>query len=148
MLKIFTFLFSLCLALSACQKDHYPLGEVDETIDFFSKRQAKPRAQWNTLDSLCDSIHRAYGVEVIYEYSPRIVSGSTFFMPPQYDQALRYTQVMLDKIWLKPLKESFPEFFARETPIEFIIAGGYIHFNSPSAASVAAGAGLMRNIIA
>lgn len=130
------------ITLVACKKDNYPLGEVDEDIDFFSKRLVKPRSEWNELDYLCDSIQKAYGVEIIYEYSPRIIAGTTFFMPPQYDMALPYTRVMLDKIWLKPLKENFPDFFAKETPIEFILAGGFIHFNDPTTTATAAGAGL------
>lgn len=125
-----------------CTKDNYPLGEVDETVDYFSKREVKPRSQWNELDSLCDSIRRIYGVEIIYEYTPRIIAGTTFFMPPQYDKALPYTKIMLNKMWLKPLKENFPAFFEGETPIEFILAGGFIHFNNPTATATAAGAGL------
>ena len=125
-----------------CSKENYPLGEVDEDIDYFSKREVKPKSQWNELDYLCDSIQKAYGVEIIYEYTPRIISGNTFFMPPQYEYALPYTRVMLDKIWLKPLKENFPEFFERETPIEFILAGGFVHFNNPTATATAAGAGM------
>lgn len=126
----------------ACSKDNYPLENIDATIDYFSKREVKPRSQWNELDSLCDSIQRVYSVEVIYEYTPRIIAGNTFFMPPQYDKALPYTRVMINKMWLQPLKESFAEFFANETPLEFILAGGYIHFNSPTTFSTAAGAGL------
>lgn len=130
------------LFIIGCSKDNYPLGEVDETVDYFSKREVKPKSQWNELDYLCDSIQRAYGVEIIYEYTPRIIGGSTFFMPPQYDKALPYTKIMLDKIWLKPLKENFVEFFKRETPIEFILAGGFVHFNNPTATATAAGAGM------
>lgn len=134
-----TLIFALCLG---CKKDNYPLGEVDETVDFFSKREVKPKSQWNELDYLCDSIQKEYGVEIIYEYTPRIISGDTFFMPPQYDKALPYTKILLEQIWLKPLKESFPEFFKKETPIEFILAGGYVHFNDPTATATAAGAGM------
>lgn len=125
-----------------CSKDNYPLGEVDETVDYFSKREVKPRSQWNELDSLCDSIQKVYGVEIIYEYTPRIIAGTTFFIPPQYDKALIYTKVVLYKMWLQPLKENFPTFFNGETPIEFILAGGFIHFNNPTSNSSAAGAGL------
>lgn len=125
-----------------CTKDNYPLGEVDETVDYFSKREVKPRSQWNELDSLCDSIQRVYGVEIIYEYTPRIIAGTTFFMPPQYDKALPYTKIMLDRMWLKPLKENFPVFFNGETPIEFILVGGFVHFNDPTTTFTAAGAGL------
>ncbi len=141
MKKIFSVLLAV-IFLAACKKDNYPLGAVDENIDFFSKREVKPRSQWNELDYLCDSMRQAYGIEIIYEYTPRIVAGNTFFMPPQYDKALPYTRLVLDKLWLKPLKENFPEFFAKETPIEFILAGGYIHFNDPTTTSTAAGAGL------
>ncbi|MEJ5053412.1 putative zinc-binding metallopeptidase [Sphingobacterium sp. MYb382] len=137
----------LCLLLvvffiTSCQKDNNPLGEVDETIDYFSKKQVKPKSQWNELDYLCDSIQKAFGVEIIYEYSPRIIGSSTFFMPPQYEFALPYTKVVLNKLWLKPLKESFPKFFDNETPIEFILAGGFVHFNDPTTTATAAGAGM------
>lgn len=130
------------LFIIGCSKDNYPLGEIDENVDYFSKREVKQKSQWNELDYLCDSIQKAYGVEIIYEYTPRIISGNTFFMPPQYEMALPYTKIMLDKIWLKPLKENFPEFFDKETPIEFILAGGFVHFNNPTATATAAGAGM------
>lgn len=129
----------LCIG---CTKENYPLGEVDDNVDYFSKREVKPKSQWNELDYLCDSMQRAYGIEIIYEYTPRIISGNTFFMPPQYDLALPYTKVVLDKMWLQPLKEKFPDFFKKETPIEFILAGGYVHFNNATATATAAGAGM------
>jgi substrate import-associated zinc metallohydrolase lipoprotein len=141
-MKKIIYIFLSVLLLTACKKENYPLGEVDENVDYFSKRTVKPQSEWNELDYLCDSIQKAFGVEIIYEYTPRIIAGTTFFMPPQYDKALPYTKVMLNKIWLKPLKEEFPEFFKGETPIEFILAGGYIHFNNPTATATAAGAGL------
>lgn len=141
-MKSFVYILLTFVFLLGCQKDKYPLGEVDEDTDYFSKRQPKPKAQWNELDYLCDSIQKAYGVEVIYEYTPRIIEGTTFFMPPQYDKALPYTRTMLSKIWLEPLKTHFPLFFEKETPIEFILAGGYIHFNDPHMIPTAAGAGL------
>lgn len=141
MKKILSLLLAAVL-LYACKKDNYPLGEVDETIDWFSKREVKPQSQWNELDYLCDSMQKAYGVEIIYEYTPRIIAGNTFFMPPQYDMALPYTRIVLDKLWLKPLKENFPRFFERETPIEFILAGGFVHFNDPTTTATAAGAGM------
>lgn len=141
MRKIFL-LFTVLAALASCKKDNYPLGEVDETVDYFSKKQVKPKSQWNELDYLCDSMQRVYGVEIIYEYTPRIISGNTFFMPPQYDKALPYTRVMLNKMWLEPLKKNFPVFFKGETPIEFILAGGYVHFNDPTLTATAAGAGM------
>lgn len=141
MKKLLTLLLST-LVLASCQKDNYPLGDVDETVDWFSKKQVKPKSQWNELDYLCDSIQREYGVEIIYEYTPRIISGSTFFMPPHYDKALPYTKVMLERMWLKPLKANFPKFFKNETPIEFILAGGFVHFNDPTTTATAAGAGM------
>lgn len=140
-IKKLLFILSI-IFFAACTKEKYPLGEVDETVDFFSKRQVKPKSQWNELDFLCDSMQREYGIEIIYEYTPRIIAGNTYFMPPQYDKALPYTKVMLDKMWLKPLKEKFPKFFNKETPIEFILAGGYVHFNNPTATATAAGAGM------
>lgn len=140
-MKNMLMVLSLLLAIG-CAKDNNPLGEIDENVDYFSKREVKPKSQWNELDYLCDSINKAYGVEIIYEYTPRIISGNTYFMPPQYSVALPYTKVMLDKMWLKPLKEKFPEFFKKETPIEFILAGGFVHFNNPTATATAAGAGM------
>lgn len=141
-MKKLIYLVTVMFLFMGCKKDNYPLGEVDETVDYFSKREVKPKAQWNELDYLCDSIQKAYGVEIIYEYTPRIIAGTTFFMPPQYDKALPYTKIMLNKIWLKPLKETFPVFFKGETPIEFILAGGYVHFNDPTTTATAAGAGM------
>lgn len=135
-------LFCSLLFIFGCKKDNYPLEKVDQSIDFFSKRQLKPKSQWNELDILCDSMQKAYGVEVIYEYTPRIISGNTFFMPPQYDKSLPYTKVMLNKMWLEPLKKNFPDFFKGETPIEFILAGGFVHFNNPTTTATAAGAGM------
>lgn len=141
-MKKFLYIMLSIFFLTACKKENYPLGEVDENVDYFSKREVKPKSEWNELDYLCDSIQKAYGVEIIYEYTPRIIAGTTFFMPPQYDKALPYTRIMLNKIWLKPLKEKFPVFFNGETPIEFILAGGFIHFNDPTLTATAAGAGL------
>ncbi|MBE8714324.1 substrate import-associated zinc metallohydrolase lipoprotein [Sphingobacterium hungaricum] len=141
-MKNYLYLLVVLFILTGCKKDNNPLGDVDETVDYFSKKQIKPKSQWNELDYLCDSIQKAYGVEIIYEYTPRIISGSTFFMPPQYDLALPYTKVVLNKLWLKPLKESFPDFFNKETPIEFILAGGFVHFNDPTTTATAAGAGM------
>ncbi|TDQ73518.1 substrate import-associated zinc metallohydrolase lipoprotein [Sphingobacterium yanglingense] len=141
-MRVNIFLIALVLAFVGCKKDNYPLGEIDETVDYFSKKQVKPKSQWNELDYLCDSIQKAYGVEIIYEYTPRIIEGTTFFMPPQYDKALPYTRVMLDKMWLKPIKELYPKFFKEQTPIEFILAGGFVHFNDPTTTAGAAGAGM------
>lgn len=118
------------------------MQDAEEDVDYFSKKQVKPRIQWNELDYLCDSIQKKYGVEVIYEYTPRIIDGGTFFMPPQYEQALRYTKVVIEELWLKPLKAHFPEFYRKETPIEFILVGGKVHFNSPSTTAETGGAGL------
>lgn len=135
-------LFVCVICIFGCKKGNYTLDEVNENVDFFSKRRVKPQSQWNELDILCDSMQKAYGIEIIYEYTPRIIEGSTFFMPPQYDKALPYTKVMLNKMWLEPLKKNFPTFFNAETPIEFILAGGYVHFNSATITNTAAGAGL------
>jgi len=118
------------------------MGEFQEGIDYFSKKSIKPKSQWNELDFLCDSMQKAYGIEIIYEYTPRIIGTSTFFFPPQYDKALPYTKIMLDQIWLKPLKNNFPEFFERETPIEFILSGSFIHFNTFTNTGATVGAGL------
>lgn len=141
-MKNILYILFLILLTTGCKKDNYPLGEIDETVDYFSKREVKPKSEWNELDYLCDSIQKAYGVEIIYEYTPRIIGGTTFFMPPQYDKALPYTKVMLNKIWLEPLKKNFPHFFNKETPIEFILAGGFIHFNDPTTTSTGVGSGI------
>ena len=128
-----------CIAISSCNKDVN--DAVPEEIDYFAI-QEKPAHLWNTLDSLCDSLHQEYGVKVIYEYTPRVIAGSTFFVPPNYEQALGYTRVVIHQLWLKPLKENFPEYFEKETPIEFILVGGFIHFNDITSTGAAAGAGL------
>lgn len=141
-MKNIIYLITALFLIIGCKKDNYPLGDIDETVDYFSKKQVKPKSQWNELDYLCDSIQKAYGVEIIYEYTPRIIAGTTFFMPPQYDKALPYTKVMLDKLWLNLIKEKHPKFFNEETPIEFILAGGFVHFNDPTTTATAAGAGM------
>ncbi|WP_293916821.1 MULTISPECIES: putative zinc-binding metallopeptidase [unclassified Sphingobacterium] len=134
-------LFAL-LSFAGCAKDSTKINQIDESTDYFTKKEKKPKSAWNELDYLADSIQKAYGVEIIYEFSPRTITGSTFFVPARYDQALEYTKVILDKIWLKTLKERFPKFFNTETPIEFIIVGGFVHFNDITVSASAAGAGL------
>ncbi|EEI91963.1 hypothetical protein HMPREF0765_2423 [Sphingobacterium spiritivorum ATCC 33300] len=134
-------LFAL-LTFAGCAKDSTKIDQIDETTDYFTKKEKKPKSAWNELDYLADSIQKAYGVEIIYEFSPRTITGSTFFVPARYDLALEYTKVMLNKIWLKTLKERFPKFFNGETPIEFIIVGGFVHFNDITSTGTAAGAGL------
>ena len=127
------------LNLAACQKE----GNIESRteVDYFSVNE-KPKDRWNALDSLCDTIYRDYGVKVIYEYTPRILDGTTFFVPPNYEKALAYADVIIRKLWLKPLKENFPTYFAKETPVEFVMVGGAVHFNDISIAGAAAGAGL------
>lgn len=122
-----------------CQKE--AALEIKPGVDYFDIKD-KPVSKWNALDSLCDTIYRNYGVKVIYEYTPRILDGTTFFVPPNYEKALAFTRVVIHKLWLKPLKEQFPSYFSKETPIEFVIVGGYVHFNDITVAGAAAGAGL------
>ena len=130
-----------CLSLYiSCDKEK--AVKIDENLDYFTKRSNKPKEKWNELDYLCDSIQKEFGVEVIYEFSPRIIEGTTFFVPAEYEAALQYTRVMLVKMWLNPLKERFPKFYKEQTPTEFIIVGGFVHFNDITTAGTAAGAGL------
>lgn len=135
---VFGVIFAIA-SLFGCQKES-PV-ETKAAMDYFAISE-KPRYLWNALDSLCDTIYREYGVKVIYEYTPRILDGTTFFVPPNYEKALVYTDVVIRKLWLKPLKENFPRYFAVETPREFVMVGGYVHFNDISIAGAAAGAGL------
>lgn len=123
-----------------CKKGN-PTGEFQADVDYFKVRD-KPKYLWNELDYLCDSIHKEYGVKIVYEYDQRTIAGTTFFVPADYTRALAYTRIMIKGFWLKPLKENFPQYFAKETPIEFIEVGGFIHFNDITSAGAAAGAGL------
>ncbi|WP_437922195.1 substrate import-associated zinc metallohydrolase lipoprotein [Sphingobacterium sp. LRF_L2] len=133
-------LIGICLLASvSCRKEERVVTE--EAVDYFAIID-KPKDKWNALDSLCDTIYNDYGVKIIYEYTPRILDGTTFFVPPNYEKALAYVQVVVRGFWLKPLKEEFPEYFESETPREFVMVGGYVHFNDITVTGAAAGAGL------
>lgn len=133
------FLLGIFCTLLACQKED--TIAPPSYVDYFAV-QSKSPDKWNGLDSLCDSIYNDYGVKIIYEYTPRILDGTTFFVPPNYEKAFEYTRIVLRDFWLKPLKENFPVYFQKETPIEFVMVGGYVHFNDITVAGAAAGAGL------
>lgn len=138
-LKSIIFLVIISFIIISCKKET-PEGEFKPNVDYFTVN-TKPKAQWNELDFLCDSIQKEYGVKIIYEYTPQTVAGTTFFTPADYKKALAYTRIVLKGFWLKPLKEKFPLYFSKETPIEFIISGGFISFNDITV-NGAAGAGL------
>ncbi|OOG19667.1 hypothetical protein BWD42_07075 [Sphingobacterium sp. CZ-UAM] len=113
---------------------------IDQKIDYFDITD-KPKEKWNELDSLCDSIYNAFGVKVIYEYTPRLIrTGYAYYYPPSYEKALAYTRLMLAKFWLPTVKKAFPDYFAREIPREFILMGGYYH-STQSDLNAASGAG-------
>ncbi len=118
----------------SCQKDEAPV--VNNTIDYFSG--GAPR---NGLDSLIDTIQNKYGLRVIYEFNPRTIDPSTFYVPALYDPAKQYTKNVIEKMWLEPISIFAPEFLKHQIPIEFLTVGTYIHFNSITSGT-AAGAGL------
>lgn len=121
--------------LSSCKKDEVLSQEtpIDYTAIKFGPR--------NDLDKLTDDIFNTYGVRVIYEFNPRIIDPTTFYVPAQYDKAMLYTKYVVEKLWLEPLKNKAPEFLKNQKPIEFLILGTYVHFNSITS-GLAAGAGL------
>lgn len=139
-LKNIIFLVVVGFIITSCKTEN-PVGEFKPNVDYFTVN-TKPKYLWNELDYLCDQIYKDYGVKVIYEYSPQTIAGTTFFTPADYTKALNYTKIVLLGFWLKPMKEKFPIYFAKETPIEFVIAGGFIHFNDITTAGAAAGAGM------
>jgi substrate import-associated zinc metallohydrolase lipoprotein len=133
-------LFLVSFIIGSC-KTETPVEEFKPNVDYFTVSN-KPKPLWNELDYLCEQIYKDYGVKIIYEYSPQTIAGTTFFTPPDYTKALNYTRIVLLGFWLKPLKEKFPLYFSKETPIEFVLAGGFIHFNDITTAGAAAGAGM------
>lgn len=139
MKKIYILVLAVVFASSAfitgCKKD--TTIAIDEPIDYLSVKKGK----WNGLDSLTDSIFKNYGVRVFYEFNPRIIDPTTFYVPPQYEKAKFYTKNVIERLWLEPLKKNFPKFLSDQKPIEFLILGTYVHFNSISS-GLAAGAGL------
>lgn len=139
MKKIYLFVFAAVLAgtafITGCTKDDKVV--VGEPIDYLSVK----KGPWNGLDSLTDTIFRNYGVRVYYEFNPRVIDPTTFYVPAQYEKAKFYTKNIIEKLWLEPLKKNFPKFLNDQKPIEFLILGTYVHFNSISSGT-AAGAGL------
>lgn len=128
--------FMTVVFLISCSKESKL--EKEPPVDFLELPQ---NAVKNGLDSLIDTIQRDYGVKVYYQFTPRIIDPTTFFTPTSYDRAVSYTNIMINKLWLGPLKQRFPKFWANEKPIEFLIVGSAIKFNSISSGG-AAGAGL------
>lgn len=110
----------------------------EEPVDFLELPQSSVRT---ALDTLIDTIQGQYGVKVYYQFTPRVIDPSTFFTPTSYANAARYTDLVVRKMWLGPLKQRFPKFWAGEKPVEFLIVGSYIKFNNISSGG-AAGAGL------
>ncbi|MCA5004300.1 hypothetical protein IPZ78_03905 [Sphingobacterium sp. WQ 366] len=138
-IKLFLSMTMLAFLSQSCEKSE-EITTIDESIDYFDIVD-KPKDKWNELDYLCDSIYKAYGTKVIYEFTPKIIrNGNAFYYPATYDKSLAYTRLMVDKFWLKPLKDNFPEYHSKETPREYIIMGGYYH-NTPVATNQGSGAG-------
>lgn len=139
MKKIYILVLAVVIASSAfitsCKKD--TTIAIDEPIDYLSIK----KGPWNGLDSLTDSLFKNYGVRVFYEFNPRIIDPTTFYVPAQYEKAKFYTKNVIERLWLEPLKKNFPKFLNDQKPIEFLILGTYVHFNSISS-GLAAGAGL------
>jgi len=129
------FLLITSACITGCKKEDKIV--VDGPIDY----TAVKKGPWNGLDSLTDTLFRNYGVRVFYEFNPRIIDPTTFYVPAQYDKAKLYTKYVVEKLWLEPLKKHFPRFLNDQKPIEFLILGTYVHFNSISSGT-AAGAGL------
>ncbi|TKC03931.1 substrate import-associated zinc metallohydrolase lipoprotein [Pedobacter frigoris] len=134
-LMVLAVMFIASTFITGCKKDDEIV--VEELIDY----TAVKKGPWNGLDSLTDTIFKNYGVRVYYEFNPRVIDPTTFYVPPQYDKAKLYTKYVVEKLWLEPLKKNFPMFFNNQKPIEFLILGTYVHFNSISSGT-AAGAGL------
>jgi substrate import-associated zinc metallohydrolase lipoprotein len=141
-MKKTNYLFSLAavivaiVVLFSCQKEDKLIREAD--ADYLQPIQ---NATKNRLDSIIDTVQRNYGVRVYYQFNPRVLDPTTFFTPTTYDRANSYTDLIVRKLWLGPLKQRFPKFWANEKPIEFLIVGSAIKFNSISSGG-AAGAGL------
>lgn len=126
------------VVLTACKKEE-KLSLPAANTDYFAINN-KPRDKWNALDSLCDSLYRDYGVKIVYEYTPQVIRPNEFYYPPNYDKALAYTRNVLKRLWLEPLKKDFPAYFKDQTPVEFVLMGGYYHFH-PTNTDVGSGAG-------
>ena len=119
-------LLVILLTTFSCTKSEEILT-LDDEIDYFDISD-KPKHKWNELDSLCDSIYKAYGVKVIYEFTPRLIrTGAAFYYPPNYHNALEYTRLMVAKFWLDPVKKNFPKYLNTEMPREYILMGGSYH---------------------
>lgn len=131
------FLMSTALILTfSCKKER--ALEREAPVDYLEEIKSTVK---NPLDSIIDTVQRDYGVKVFYQFTPRIIDPTTFFTPTSYNQALAYTNTVIRKMWLGPLKQRFPKFWAEQKPIEFLVVGSAIKFNSISSGG-AAGAGL------
>jgi len=134
-LLVFGMLFIASTFNTGCKKEDEIV--IDAPIDY----TAVKKGPWNGLDSLTDTVFKNYGVRVYYEFNPRVIDPTTFYVPAQYEKARLYTKYVIEKMWLEPLKKNFPKFLNDQKPIEFLILGTYVHFNSISSGT-AAGAGL------
>lgn len=134
---ILFFLTTILLSvIYSCKKDS--ALEKDAPIDYLELVKSEYK---NKLDSIVDTVENDYGVQVFYQFTPRVIDPTTFFTPTSYDRAMTYTNTVIRKMWLGPLKQRFPKFWANEKPVEFLIVGSGIKFNSISSGN-AAGAGL------
>ncbi|MBZ4190289.1 putative zinc-binding metallopeptidase [Niabella beijingensis] len=134
-----SFLFLLCfmvILFFSCNKETALVREAP--VDYLEVVHSGPK---NGLDSLIDTIQNNYGVQVYYQFTPRVIDPTTFFTPTTYNRAMAYADIVVRKMWLGPLKQRFPKFWAEQKPIEFLIVGSAIKFNSISSGG-AAGAGL------
>lgn len=141
MKKLFIYTLLILAGMSAfvsCSKEE-KVSLEKENLDYFAITN-KPKEKWNALDSLCDTLYRDYGVKIVYEYTPQMIRPNDFYYPPAYDKALAYTRKVMKTLWLEPLKKNFPDYFKKETPIEFILMGGFYH-GHPTNTAIAAGAG-------
>jgi substrate import-associated zinc metallohydrolase lipoprotein len=132
-IKLLLFVLLAVSVCISCRKDQMPV--IKDTIDYFNYGAPK-----NDLDSLIDSVQQKYGVRIIYEFDPRVIDPTTFFVPPVYDQAKAYAKNVVEKTWLEPISIYAPEFGKKQLPIEFLEVGTGIHFNViSSGGSVGAG---------
>ncbi|WP_131539630.1 substrate import-associated zinc metallohydrolase lipoprotein [Pedobacter nototheniae] len=131
----FTAFIVMSITISACKKNDV----LDEKapVDFLTRKIGVK----NDLDKLIDTISDVYGVKAIYQFDPRVIDPSTFYTPTSYDKAMLYTKYVIRKLWLEPATKNYPSFIQNQKPVEFLIIGSGIHFNSFNP-SDATGAGL------
>jgi substrate import-associated zinc metallohydrolase lipoprotein len=125
----------LSILIAGCSKEE--TLEEKAPIDYLAGNK-DPKTD---LDKLIDTIANTYGVRVMYQFDPRVIDPTTFYTPTTYDRALFYTKHVVRTLWLEPLTKNFPVFIQNQKPVEFLIVGSAIKFNSISSGG-AAGAGL------